>query len=248
MDTTCKCIERLNSYSISRVLTEESQKWLSFLLEKKMTNEMTVQEKIAYYGTSGLADKDLVAQMLSIKNDNKLVEKILKLLNENAPGVSIYDTLKKNGIAEEKCATISAAFELAKRFDKTRKLKQITTPSDMWREIRHFNNPDQEQFVVIGLDGAHQVKFTKVVTVGIVNKTLVHPREVFADAIEKRCSAIAIAHNHPSGKLDPSSEDKLTVDRIIKSAKILGISVIDSLVFDEDGYYSFLEHGILLAS
>ncbi|WP_288646247.1 DNA repair protein RadC [uncultured Pediococcus sp.] len=210
-----------------------------------MTNEMTVQEKIAYYGTSGLTDKDLIAQMLNLNKDDKLANKILKLLSENV--TSVYDTLIKNGVAKEKSATISAAFELAKRFDKTRKLKQITVPSDAWREVRHFNNPDQEQFVVIGLDGAHQIKYTKVVTVGLINKTLVHPREVFADAIEKRCSAIIVAHNHPSGNLEPSSDDKLTIDRIIKAAKILGISVVDSLVFDENGYYSFLEHKLLVS-
>lgn len=210
---------------------------------------MTLNEKIACYGTSGLADKDLIAQMLNLKNNDKLVGKILKLIKENSPVCErIYDTLKRNGISEEKCATISAAFELAKRFDKTRKAKTIEKPEDIWREIRHFNNPDQEQFVVMGLDGAHQVKYTKVVTIGIVNKTLIHPREVFADAIEKRCSAIVIAHNHPSGRLEPSSEDRLVVDRIIKAAKILGITVIDSLVFDSESYYSFLEHGILLAS
>lgn len=206
---------------------------------------MTVHEKITYYGTSGLSDKDLIAQMLNLSKDDKLVNKILKLLSENIAGV--YDTLVKNGIAKEKSATISAAFELAKRFDKTRKAKQIITPSDIWREVRHFNNPDQENFIVMGLDGAHQVKYTKIVTIGLIDRTLIHPREVFADAIEKRCSAIAIAHNHPSGILEPSSEDRLVVDKIVKAAKILGINIVDSLVFDEDGYYSFLEKGILPA-
>ena len=79
----------------------------------------------------------------------------------------------------------------------------------------------------------------------IVNKTVVHPREVFAEPLKERATAIVMAHNHPSGSLEPSSEDKLTTDRIVKAGKILGISVIDHIIFSNEGYFSFLEHRVM---
>ena len=95
------------------------------------------------------------------------------------------------------------------------------------------------------LNGAHEVVGTLVATIGLLNRTIVHPREVFSEAIHKRAAAIAIAHNHPSGNVEPSEDDKDVTVRIVKCGDILGIKVIDHIVFSEDKYYSFLEHGLM---
>ena len=85
----------------------------------------------------------------------------------------------------------------------------------------------------------------KVITIGILNQSLVHPREVYAYAVEKRCASIIVAHNHPSGILKPSNEDINITNRLKESAKILGIELLDHLIFTKEGFYSFQEEGIL---
>ena len=95
------------------------------------------------------------------------------------------------------------------------------------------------------LNGAHEVISTFVATIGLLNRTIVHPREVFSDAISRRAAAIAIAHNHPSGNIEPSDDDKDVTSRIVKAGEILGIKVLDHLVFTDEQYFSFLEHGLM---
>ena len=109
----------------------------------------------------------------------------------------------------------------------------------------HFSSRDQEHFITIMLNGAHEVIDSFISTIGLLNKTIVHPREVFAPAIKNRAAAIAIAHNHPSGSLEPSEEDKQVTMRLINAGEILGIRVIDHIVFSSRGYYSFLEHSLI---
>ncbi len=79
-------------------------------------------------------------------------------------------------------------------------------------------------------------------TFGLINKSQVHPREVFADVISERASAIIIAHNHPVGDLTPSNEDKAVTKRIKEAASLLGISLLDHIIFNSKGYYSFVEN------
>ena len=95
------------------------------------------------------------------------------------------------------------------------------------------------------LNGAHEVIGTIVATIGLLNRTIVHPREVFADAIRNRAAAVAVAHNHPSGNTEPSNEDIEVTERLKKAGDLLGIRVIDHIVFTDAKYYSFLEHGLM---
>ena len=85
--------------------------------------------------------------------------------------------------------------------------------------------------MVVMLNGAHEVLGTFVATVGLLNRTIVHPREVYAPAIKERAAAIAIAHNHPSGNVTPSEEDKDVTIRIKKAGDILGIKLLDHVMF-----------------
>lgn len=83
----------------------------------------------------------------------------------------------------------------------------------------------------------------KVITIGTINRSLVHPREVFAPAIEKRAVGIIVAHNHPSGDLTPSEDDLNVTDTLIKAGKILGIRVLDHIIFSDCDYHSMAEQG-----
>ena len=100
----------------------------------------------------------------------------------------------------------------------------------------------QEHFLCISINGANEVMNVRVVTIGLVNKSNVHPREVFADVIADRASAVIIAHNHPSGELAPSKEDIQVTKRIKEAALLLGINFLDHIIFNSKGYYSFVEN------
>jgi len=121
----------------------------------------------------------------------------------------------------------------------------IYNPADISRMLGPYALKRQEHFIVITMDGAHHVQKIHVVSKGLSNKTIIHPREVFYPAIMDNAQAIIIAHNHPSGRVDPSQEDKDITDRLTKAAEIMGISILDHVIVVRAGYYSFSEHGLL---
>ena len=112
-------------------------------------------------------------------------------------------------------------------------------------ELKEYHNKQQEYFLALYLDGANHLIQTKIITIGILNQSLVHPREVFSYAIEKRCASIIVAHNHPSGILEASTEDINVTKRLKESGKILGIELLDHLIITNNGYLSLKEEGIL---
>lgn len=134
--------------------------------------------------------------------------------------------------------------EFIRRQQKNSK-KQLTMPSDVYKAIKHHYSEEQEYFIVIGVNGAHEMIYSKVVTVGLVNQTLAHPREIFADAITNRCVGIFIAHNHPSRHLNPSREDLILTKRVKEAGELLVINLIDHIIFSDEEYYSLKEHNKL---
>lgn len=128
---------------------------------------------------------------------------------------------------------------------RARSRKSISSPTDIYAILLPNRSCPQEQFFVLLLDGAHQLIKKILVSKGLVNRTVVHPREVFRSAIKYNAVAIAIAHNHPSGRLEPSPEDRDITAQLCKAGKIIGITVIDHIIFGKASYYSFAKHGIL---
>ena len=118
---------------------------------------------------------------------------------------------------------------------------QILTASMLYPFIKHYGLADVENFLVVTLSGAHKVLNIHEVTRGIANKVMVHPREVFRRAITDNAVAIIIAHNHPSGQLVPSDEDKAITRRLQDAGELLGITVLDHLILGRDTYFSFVE-------
>ena len=122
---------------------------------------------------------------------------------------------------------------------------QIRVPSDAVSALRLFAIKRQEHFVVLTLNGAHWTIRRHVVTIGLANRTMVHPREVFWPAIKDNAVAIVVAHNHPSGQIDPSNEDREVTRRLVAAGEIIGIPVLDHVIIGRDRYYSFLESGLI---
>lgn len=131
---------------------------------------------------------------------------------------------------------------VAERADPT---KKISSPADAFPPICKYSNSKVEKFLCITLNGEHKIIKIRVVSMGLLNKTLVHPREIFVGAIKDRAHCIILAHNHPSGNLQPSQEDRDITRRLQDAGKIIGIEVLDHMIISKNGFFSFLEEGIL---
>jgi DNA repair protein RadC len=130
-------------------------------------------------------------------------------------------------------------------------MKKVTQPEGIYTLLgSYFRSQDgidrkKEHFFVIHLDTRNNIKFLELVSIGILNASLVHPREVFCRAVRECSSQIILAHNHPSGDVEPSHEDIVTTKRLVQAGEILGISVIDHIVYSRGKFCSFKEQGIL---
>ena len=206
--------------------------------------EKRPREKLLLEGPEKLSDRELLSILLNTgikgKNVNTLAEELLRKLDENNGIPSCKELKKISGLGESKAAAIAAMLELGRRRWGVRDIK-ICSPKDAYNLINHFADRRQERFLCISLNGAHEVLAVRVVTVGLVNKTIVHPREVFSDPLQDRASAICVAHNHPSGKLEPSGEDDDITQQLRDAAAILGINFLDHIIFSSKGFYSYSE-------
>ena len=203
------------------------------------------REKLLKKGAESISDQELMAIILGKGSKNNdvlsLAKQLIKTIDEKGIKVQAQEILDIDGIGEAKATTIAAAFEFVRRRIKPEGLK-IKFPVDVLPLIQHYGDRKQEHFLCISINGANEVMNIRVVTIGLINKSQVHPREVFADVIAERASAVIIAHNHPVGDLKPSNEDISVTKRIKEAATILGISLLDHIIFNNRGYYSFVEH------
>jgi len=206
------------------------------------------REKLQAKGPEALSDLELMAILLGsgTKGSDVLTVagRIVKVLDGRNEKLSLGELQKIEGVGPAKASLIAAALEFARRRIRPEGLR-ISFPPDVLPLVRHFADRRQEHFICVSLNGANEVIATRVVSVGLVNKTQVHPREVFADPITDRASAVIVAHNHPSGSLEPSKEDLDITAQLKSAAEILGIRLLDHIVFNQKGYYSFLEKGLV---
>jgi len=123
-------------------------------------------------------------------------------------------------------------------------VKAIRHPADVVRTLESWSTREQEHFLVVTLNGAHEMIEVHEISKGTVNRSLVHPREVFRAAIGDNAIGVVVAHNHPSGHTEPSDEDIALTERLRDAGEIIGIQVLDSVILGKEGsYYSFLEAG-----
>jgi DNA repair protein RadC len=206
------------------------------------------REKLLKKGAEALSDLELLAILIGSGTKSHDVMSVatcvLKILDTTNGTPNLDDLNKIDGVGLAKATIIAAALELARRRIRPEGLK-ISFPTDVLPLIKHFSDRKQEHFICISVNGANEVITTRVVSVGLVNKTQVHPREVFADPITDRASAIIVAHNHPVISLTPSKEDVEVTQKLKAAGETLGIKLLDHIIFNKNGYYSFLEKGEL---
>ncbi|NCB12393.1 MAG: JAB domain-containing protein [Erysipelotrichia bacterium] len=203
-------------------------------LIKKGANALKNYELLAVLLGSGVKGKDVIS----------LSTEIIKLFEEDFENINLEKLLKIHGLGISKVSQILSSIELSRRY-LIKQSKKITSAKNVYDELKEYHNKQQEYFLALYLDGANHLIQTKVITIGILNQSLVHPREVFSYAIEKRCASIIVAHNHPSGILEASSEDINVTKRLKESSEILGIELLDHLIFTQNGFMSLKEEGIL---
>jgi DNA repair protein RadC len=203
------------------------------------------REKLIARGAATLSDQELLAVLLGKGTHQMdvmtLAGKLARVIDEKGLNVGVSDLTGFQGIGEAKAALVLAAVEFVRRRVKPEGLK-ITTPSDVLPLIRHFADRKQEHFLTVSINGANEVLNIRVVSIGLLDRTLVHPREVFADVLPDRASGIIVAHNHPEGGLEPSPADIKVTQQIKQAGEALGISLLDHIIFNRKGYYSMLEH------
>jgi len=212
---------------------------------KELYLEDKPREKLLKKGVTSLKNYELIAILLGsgIKGKDvlKLSKEIEKILKED---ITIEKLLKIKGLGIAKASQIISAFELAKRI-LIKNHSQIRSIEDIVRELDEFRNKKQEYFIAIYLDGVDRIIEKRVITIGILDKTLIHPREVFAPAIEMRAASIIVAHNHPSGELNPSENDIIITNKLKEAGDILGIDLIEHIIISKKGYFSFYENGYI---
>jgi DNA repair protein RadC len=212
---------------------------------KDLPKKERPREKLLEKGARTLSDQELLAVMLgrgTQKDDVlSLSKKIVKVIDGIGLDFQAKDIIEIDGIGEAKATLLCAAFEFVRRRIKPEGLK-IKFPADILPLIQHYGDRKQEHFICVSINGANEVMTVRVVTIGLINKSHVHPREVFADVIAERASAVIVAHNHPSGELNPSKEDIQITKRLKEAADILGLNLLDHIIFNTNGYYSFAEN------
>jgi DNA repair protein RadC len=215
----------------------------------KRIKEMPVfdkpREKMRKNGVRALSDMELLAVLLGSGIKGKdvfmVAKDILKIAQSDFNSLNIDNLTKIDGIGLAKAAQIVAAIEFAKRFLIKEEVK-IMSSDDILKLTDDLKNKKQEYFIVITLDGAHNLIQKRVVFIGTLNRTLIHPREIFADALTDRAADIVLIHNHPSGSLEPSREDLDITRQLEDAGKILGINILDHIIISKSGYYSFQEN------
>ena len=215
---------------------------------KDLENVDKPREKLIKKGANSLKDYELLAVLLGSgvqgKDVIKLSQEIIKLFEDDFENLNLEKLLSIHGLGLAKASQILSSIELSRRY-LIKQNKKITSANDVYEELKEYHNKKQEYFLALYLDGANHLIQTKIITIGILNQSLVHPREVFSYAIEKRCASIIVAHNHPSGILEASNEDINVTKRLKESGKILGIELIDHLIITNDGFVSLKEEGVL---
>jgi len=206
------------------------------------------REKLLRKGAAALSDQELLAVMLGKGTPGmdvmKLAAKLARVIDEKGLTVRASDLTEHEGVGEAKATLVLAAIEFARRRIKPEGAR-IETPADLLPHVRHYADRKQEHFLCASINGANEILNIRVISIGLVDRTPVHPREVFADALSDRASAIIVAHNHPTGSLEPSTSDVEVTGQLKSAGAVVGISLLDHIIFNRSGYYSFLESGSL---
>jgi DNA repair protein RadC len=214
------------------------------------------REKFHYYGSYALTDTELLAIIIGkgVKNKTaldlakELIKKFGNLKNLSQKSISEIENLKINGLGRAKIITILAALEMGRRSLSKRTEKKIIFKHP--KDVHEYYGPligglKHELFKVAAVDAKNVLIKDTTISKGILDASIVHPREVFKFALNENASALFLIHNHPSGILKPSEDDLKITERLCRAGELMGVKIIDHVIITEENYYSFSQHNLL---
>ncbi|MDR3611708.1 MAG: DNA repair protein RadC [Ignavibacteriaceae bacterium] len=213
------------------------------------------REKLLLRGSQSLSDAELLAILLRTGTKGKSVITISQELiteNENLAVLASKHPshfIKKEGIGKGKAASLLAAFEISRRIlsqNKNYSEKKITSPQDVAEMfIPLLKDELKEKFLLISLNSANKIIKYDIISIGNLNSSIVHPREIFKTAIENCSASVILMHNHPSGNPEPSNEDISITKKLVEAGKMLDIPVFDHIILAGNTYTSFVERRLI---
>ena len=220
---------------------------------KDLPLEERPYEKLINNGVNSLTNEELIAILLKTGTKSYSAKELSSIILKNLNNISdlkklnYNNLIKINGIGIKKSCVLLAAIELGKRITNynssivNKKLNSSELVFEYYKNI--LKDKKQEHFYCVYLDNSKRIIHEKLLFIGTINYSVVHPREIFKEAYYYSASAIICVHNHPSDNLYPSNEDIKLTNNLISIGNLLGIKVIDHLIVGKDKYYSFLENG-----
>jgi len=212
-------------------------------------------ERLLKHGIEALSAKEILALILGrgIKDESVIVtaQKLLSTFGnlKNIAAASMEELTKIKGIGPSKAAQIKAAFELSKRLEDSSDKDQKTTvksPEDAIKSVKNqLKGKKKEHFLVLSLDTRNHLINTQTISIGSLDSSIVHPREVFKEAISSTAASVIFAHNHPSGDPTPSEDDIKLTKRLVEAGEILGIEVLDHIIICDKDYISMKSRNLL---
>lgn len=218
---------------------------------KEMALEERPREKMLANGEKNLSNAELLAILLRTGTKHKnAIELANYIINKDIQGLrylqdmTIEELCEIDGIGLSKATMIKASLELGHRVASIKPHKyKVKNPWDIYKYyMDSLRYKKQEIFKVVLLNTKNEIIADVDVSIGTLNSSLVHPREVFREAIKRSTNKIILMHNHPSGTIEPSTEDKNVTSRLIKCGELIGIEVIDHIIIGDGLYFSFKEN------
>ena len=218
-------------------------------LIKEMPEQERPRERLVSNGVKSLSNVELLAILLRTGNKNKSVIELSKdvLYNlkkfEDFKKITYEELLKIHGIKEAKATTIIAAIELGRRILKDEEVQnnKITSSHDVYYELKEIAENEQETFYCVYLNTKLNIIKKEQIYKGTVNKIVIHPREIFKNAIKYNSSYIILVHNHPTGDSNPSKADITTTEQLIEVSNIINIEILDHIIIGKNQFYSYKE-------
>ncbi len=204
--------------------------------------DLRPREKLAARGAASLSDYELLMAIIGSGNKQADVTKIArdlqKLLQDKGRELTFDDLLSIGSLGPAKSTQIMAGFELWRRRFESSEQPVIDSPDKAADQLADIRDKKQEYFVCLTLDGANRLISKRIITIGTLTSSLVHPREVFAEAISDRAASIIVAHNHPSGNLQSSDADRQVTERLKEAGTLLGINLVDHIIVTSKDFAS----------
>ncbi|NLC03516.1 MAG: DNA repair protein RadC [Tissierellia bacterium] len=213
------------------------------------------REKLISYGVEALSNAELLALIIKSGNfEETAVEVAQKILSRDNRGiayladVSLEELMEVKGIGEGKASQILAAIEIGKRLNRIGPQDKIKISSPMvlvnllMDEMRYLC---KEYFKIAILDTKNQILAIENISIGTLNASIVHPRDVFKIAIKRNANSLILIHNHPSGDPNPSNEDISITNRLVDAGNLIGIKVLDHIIIGDNKYISFKEKNLV---